>query len=334
MKQAEFEDKYRSEWMGFEQLLASISSSAVVKDRRQTMDTKKPKSLDFSFSHAYRKICGHYALAQQRGYSQGLLDYLHELALQGHQVLYQNKGGIQYQIIKFVLRDLPIEIRREWKLLFAAGLLFYLPIISMAFAVYWYPELAFSVYSVDKISELEAMYDPSAKHLGREREADTDLAMFGFYISNNIGIGFQTVVTGVIAGLGTLFYLIYNGIAIGAAAGHLFSLGYHKPFISFVAGHSALELTGIVFAGAAGLKIGLSVLFPGRSSRLNSLTRTTKKAMPLVYGVILLLLLAAFVEAFWSSKSSIDFEIKVVLGLAMWVLVFLYCLVLGRRHEA
>ena len=40
--------------------------------------------------------------------------------------------------------------------------------------------------------------------------------MFGFYIFNNVRIGFQTFASGLVFGLGTILYLLYNGVFIGA----------------------------------------------------------------------------------------------------------------------
>lgn len=343
MKQAAFEARYRASWLAFEKCLEGTllpsSGRSVLRKRSKSVPAadvplEHDASADFSFGERYRLICNHYALAQQRGYSLSLLDYLNDLSVRGHGVLYQNKTHFRYQLIQFLMFGFPQAVRREWKLVAGASVFFYLPLIGMVVAISIAPELAYSVYSPEQISNIEAMYDPSAEHIGRAREAETDLAMFGFYISNNIGIGFQTVVTGIIGGLGSLFYLIYNGMGIGTAAGHLIELGYHRPFIGFVSGHSAFELTGIVIAGAAGLKIGFSLLFPGRLRRLNALTLAVAESVTLIYGVVLMLLVAAFIEAFWSSNGNIAFVVKIWVGIGAWCLVLAYFLFQGRQGEA
>ncbi|PCJ16058.1 MAG: hypothetical protein COB04_11770 [Gammaproteobacteria bacterium] len=347
MKQAAFEARYRSNWLAFEKHLDRVLSRSAgrfakaskLKSTDTDTDTDTDPQdgegpVDFSFSEAYRQVCNHYALAQQRGYSVSLLDYLNDLSLRGHSALYQSKTNFRYQLIRFVLFGLPQAVRKEWKLVLCASLLFYVPMVAVAVGIVLSPELAYSIFSPDQVSSFEAMYDPAADHIGRERKSETDVAMFGYYIRNNIGIGFQTVVTGIIGGLGTLFYLIYNGLAIGGVAGHLIQLGYYQPFFGFVSGHSSFELTGIVIAGAAGLKIGFSLLFPGRLRRINALTTAVAESVVLIYGVIFLLLIAAFVEAFWSSNGSVDFSVKVAVGLGTWCLVLSYFLLVGRVREA
>ena len=102
------------------------------------------------------------------------------------------------------------------------------------------------------------MYDPANKRLGM-RESDTDVLMFGFYIWNNVRIGFQTFAGGMLAGVGSAWFLGANGVIIGAVAGYLTQAGFGETFWSFVSGHSALELSAIVLSGAAGFKLGLAV---------------------------------------------------------------------------
>ena len=50
----------------------------------------------------------------------------------------------------------------------------------------------------------------------------------GMYIAHNVRIDFQCFAGGIAFGVGSIFYLVHNGLAIGAVAGHL-TLGYAKP---------------------------------------------------------------------------------------------------------
>ena len=66
------------------------------------------------------------------------------------------------------------------------------------------PELIFTLMEPIQVAQMEEMYDPDNRVLGRERESDSDAYMFGFYIYNNISIGFQTFAGGLVFGLGSL----------------------------------------------------------------------------------------------------------------------------------
>jgi len=47
---------------------------------------------------------------------------------------------------------------------------------------------------------------------------------------------------------------------------------------------------------------------------------------------VLMLIIAAFIEAFWSSSASLPIAVKYSVGAALWALVLLYAFS-GRRHE-
>jgi uncharacterized membrane protein SpoIIM required for sporulation len=188
-----------------------------------------------------------------------------------------------------------------------------------------------SVVSSDTVSEFEEMYSPDADSIGRTRDARTDWMMFGYYIRNNVGVAFQCFAGGLFAGLGTLFFLAYNGAFSGALAGYLTDRGMASTFYSFVSTHSAFELTAIVLAGAAGLRIGHSLLAPGRLTRRQSLVQASRDAMVVVYGVTCMLFVAAGIEAFWSSARWIAPAVKYGVAAVCWLAVLGYFTLQGRR---
>ena len=188
--------------------------------------------------------------------------------------------------------------------------------------------------SPEQVGQFEEMYSPEAKHLGRPRSASSEWAMWGMYIGNNVGIDFQCFAGGIVFGIGAVFYMLYNGLVIGAIAGHLTQIGYIETFWGFVAGHSGFELTGAVLSGAAGLKIGLALIAPGNRSRVAALKDSARVAVGLLYGAAMLTFLAAFIEAFWSPGRDVPFEIKVGVGIFLWVLTWAYLLLAGRGRRA
>ena len=121
---------------------------------------------------------------------------------------------------------------------------------------------------------------------------------------------------------------------IGAVAGHLSGIGYGETFWSFVIGHGAFELNAIVLAGAAGLMLGWALLAPGRYPRGEALRLAAQKAIQLLTGAALFLLIAAFIEAYWSSMTYTGANVKYVVGAGLWLLVLAYLLFAGRRSHA
>ncbi|VXB72784.1 conserved membrane hypothetical protein [Pseudomonas sp. 8AS] len=324
MKQHLFEQKHAADWQRFTQLLGQLE--------RGKADSKACES----FAADYRHLCQHLALAEERGYSSHLIDQLQQLAMRGHQQFYRHRSHLLAQMIRFLISGFPQLIRSEWRCVLAGCLLFFGSLIGMGLLTWQFPELIYGLLDPAQVSDMERMYDPDARRIGRfsERDSGDDWMMFGFYIMNNIGIAFQTFASGLLFGLGSLFFLLFNGLMIGAVAGHLTRIGYSETFWSFVIGHGAFELTAIAFAGAAGLKLGWALLAPGRLRRGEALRQASGRSIQLVAGVILFLVIAAFVEAFWSSMTYTTPTIKYLVGTALWLLVIAYFVFAGRHRHA
>ncbi|MEK1904216.1 MAG: stage II sporulation protein M [Pseudomonas sp.] len=324
MKQHLFEQRHNADWQRFERLLGQLEKGKA---------ESKPCE---AFAADYRHLCQHLALAEERGYSSHLIDQLQRLAMRGHQQFYRHRSHLGAQIIGFVVAGFPQLIRREWRVVLCACLLFFGSLAVMGLLTWRFPDLIYSLLDPEQVSNMEKMYDPDARRIGRfsERDSGDDWMMFGYYIMNNIGIGFQTFASGLLFGLGSLFFLLFNGLMIGAIAGHLTRLGYSETFWSFVIGHGAFELTAIAFAGAAGLKLGWALLAPGRLSRREALRQAAGHAIQLVAGVILFLVIAAFIEAFWSSMTYTTHTIKYWVGGSLWLLVIAYFVFAGRNRHA
>ena len=322
MKQQSFERLYSKDWDNFEAMLLALESRTWRWWQKPERDSEMPA--------LYRRLCHHLSLANERCYSSYLIDRLNRLVLRGHQQLYRRRTRFLHAFGRFFAYDFPVTLRKYAAYFWVAALLFYGPGLVVFALCLTQPELVFSVFSPSQIASFEYMYDPAAEHVGRDRDAGSDMQMFGHYIQNNISIGFQTFASGILLGLGSIFFLLFNGIVFGAITAHLVNIHYEQTFFTFVIGHASLELTAIVIAGAAGLMLGHRVINPGQMSRGQALRECARETMVLVYGIIVMLLLAAFVEAFWSSNSSLAAEVKYSVGGILWLLVFLYFLLAGR----
>ena len=327
MKQHAFEHQYAAEWDALERWLES-------RGTRITKATQEAAPFpDSELPQRYRRLCHQLALARDRRYATHVVERLHRLAAEIHQVLYGARSDQRGSWFVYAFGGFARNVRTEWRAVLAATLLFYLPFAAMFVVTRAAPDAVHYVMPASEVASFEEMYGPKSEKLGR-REAGSDFQMFGHYIFNNVRIGFQMFAGGLLYGLGTLFFLLFNGVVLGAVSGYVVGVGFGTAFYSFVAGHSALELTGIVLAGAAGLKLGAALVAPGRLTRKQALIEAGRSAAGIMYGVAAMLLAAAFVEAFWSPRRSFAPEVKYTVGMAAWVLVFAYFAFAGRARAA
>ena len=320
-----FEQTYQEEWAELESLLDSLLG------RRSVSHQPLSSISGARVAALYRRACEHLALARARSYPAYLVDRLERMTADGHQLIYHRREFGFGRVRNILAVDFPRAVRQQRSYVAVAAATFLLPTIVIALLVYSRPELILSVVSPETAASFEQMYSPNANSIGRTRTASTDWMMFGFYIRNNVGVAFQCFAGGLFAGLGALFFLAYNGSFAGALAGYLTERGLSSTFYSFVATHSAFEVTAIVLAGAAGLRIGHALLAPRRLTRLQSLVQATQDSAVVLYGVTAMLFVAAGIEAFWSSASWIAPTVKYSVAAACWVSVIAYLSLQGRR---
>jgi len=322
-----FETLYRPEWEELESLLLLIRNGR--QHQRNGTDPIRGERV----AELYRRACEQLALARARNYPRYMLDRLDRITSEAHQLIYQRRDFGLLRLKRFVMFDFPRAVRAQAGYVWAASALLYLPAILVGWLVYERPDLILSVTSAENAAQFEEMYSDSADSIGRLRDAETDWFMFGYYIWNNIGIAFQCFAAGIFLGIGSMLALLFNGVFFGAVAGYLTERGLSETFYSFVVTHGAFELTGIVLAGATGMRMGFSLIAPGRLTRTQSLTLAARESMPIIYGFVLLLLIAAAIEAFWSSARWLPLPLKYGVAAVCWIAVISYLTFQGRRAD-
>lgn len=320
MTPLQFETDYRPLWDELEAAIAQAAAARPLLRRRDApaVDAARLAAL-------YRATCEHLALARSREYPVHLMQRLEDLTERAHRIVYRPPGQAGARLARLFLVDVPQAVRAHRLTMWIATLLFVGPLLVLGLVTYADPGFVLTLHDAHSVSEYDRMYgDDEDTPLGRERDAESDWTMFGFYIRNNLGVAFRCFAGGMLFGLGSVFFIAYNGAIGGAVAGYLTARGHGENFYSFVVTHGAFELTAIVISGAAGLSLGLALLAPGRLGRVQALRRAAADAVPLIYGVIAMLLIAAAIEAFWSSSRWIAPQVKYGVGGACWLLVLAY----------
>ncbi len=144
--------------------------------------------------------------------------------------------------------------------------------------------------------------------------------------TNNIRVTFLAFAGGIVFALGTALLLAYNGLILGAVAGVLAADGNLGFFVELVAAHGVLELSAIVIAGAAGLRMGWALVEPGFRPRSEALVAEAREAVLLVLGTMPWLVVAGIIEAFISRRgisATPMAAVGIVVGGLFWALVVL-----------
>ena len=317
MRKARFLEQRRPEWETFETLLEKA------ENRRSSKLTATEVS---EFSRLFRAVCYDLATVRSRDWGHDIEHYLNDLVARGHNNFYRSPPGKPREVLRFLAAGFPKLLRANITYFWVSLAFFTVPGIIAATLVGNDPSLAGRVLPGTQLVAMEQMYAETREEgTGSGMEA----MMTGFYVQHNIGIAFKCFATGIFFGVGTVYVLIYNSIALGTISAFLVAKGHSERFLSFVVSHGSFELTAIVVSGAAGLVIGHAVIAPGQYSRGEALLRRGRVGVKLALGAGAMLAVAAVIEAFWSPLG-IPPVFKYVVGGLLWILVFFYLTFSGR----
>lgn len=282
-----------------------------------------------NLAEEYRILCADLARAQALDLGADVLHYLDDLAGRSHNRLYGVRTSESKGLRAAILEEFPRTLRREWRFFLAANLFFYGPFFVGVLGPLLSPSFAGLVLPTSSLEQMEAMYSGEIERAG----FGEDVAMVGFYVMNNVGIAFRCFATGALAGMGSVVTLIYQGLILGTMEGYLWSVGLGWNLTAFTAGHTAWELTGIVVAGMAGMRMGWSFVVTHGLSRISSLREAGPTIYHLVLGASVMLFIAAGIEGLWSAGPAPSW-MKMLFGLVGCGVVFIWLVFAGRGGRA
>ncbi|MDE2677010.1 MAG: hypothetical protein F4087_03115 [Gemmatimonadetes bacterium] len=285
-----------------------------------------------AFGQLYRGVTADLARARTYGASPGLLGTVRRWAGSGHNLLYRSSGRVAVSVGHWIWAEFPRAVRRFHRQVLLAALMLFGPMGATYLGVQDRPVLA-RVLAGGAVAGAEAIdeNDPEASYQG-EVPLSRLPTFSAAVMTNNIQVAFMTFAGGLLAGLGTLLILVFNGISIGAAIGAYGSEGVPLVIMAFVFPHGFIELAAICVAGGAGLGLGSAILMPGRRTRAAALRERGRAFLTLLAGSVLMLVVAGLIEGYYSPLEQLPNAAKFVFGAVTGVLLVLYFGFAGRSR--
>ena len=288
-----------------------------------------------AFGQLYRGVSADLARARTYGASPGLLGTIQRWAGAGHNLLYRARGQVAVSLGHWIAAEFPRAVRLHSRPILLASILFYGPLVATYVAVRENPLLGRTLAGQTVVSHAETIEkgNINARYTAGEVGA-AEMPLFASGVmTNNVGVTFLAFAGGLLAGAGTLFILLYNGVFLGAAFGVHGNEGVIGVILAFVFSHGFIELTAICIAGGAGFGLGSALLMPGRRSRAEALMERGRAFLSLIAGTALMLVVAGVIEGFYS-PSALPATAKFAFGGATAVLLVLYFGFAGRRETS
>ena len=313
-----FINQRKSAWQRLEELLNSLDRASLRRLNREEVR---------ELGRIYRRTASDLAIARAESRDPRLINYLNSLVIRAHGRIYRADAQGGKRIRNFFARELPRTFRRTWR---------YTALSFSVFAIF--ATFSFVATRLDpEFSELvgvnpalREIYIETKTHWWESLNEEGNQIGAANIMQNNIRVTIMTFALGAMLGLGTIYYLAYNGANIASILALTYQAGFGNDLVTFMVGHGVIEFSCIFIAGGAGLLIGSAMILPGDLSRADALKTRGMEAVRLMMGVALLLVVAAIIEGF-ISPAPINPRIKFGIGALTGVALYSYLLFAGRE---
>jgi uncharacterized membrane protein SpoIIM required for sporulation len=313
-----FINQRKNAWQRLEELLKLLDSSSLRRLHREEVR---------ELGRIYRRTASDLAIARAESRDPRLVNYLNSLVIRAHGRIYRADAQGGKRIRRFFTHELPQTFRRTWR----------------------YTLLSFSVFAVFSVfSFVATRYDPEFSELVgvnaafRETYIETKTPWWerlnesnqegaSMIMTHNIMVTIYTFAFGATLGIGTVFYLAFNGANIASVLALTYRAGFGNDLVTFMVAHGVVELSCIFIAGGAGLLIGSAMLMPGDLTRADALKTRGMEAVRLMIGVAILLVFAGTIEGF-ISPVPMDARIKYSIAAITGVALYSYLLFVGHER--
>ena len=285
-----------------------------------------------AFGQLYRGVTADLARARTYGASPGLLGTVQRWAGAGHNLLYRARGRVAVSLGHWVAVEFPRAVRLYSRQILLATVLFYGSGVAAYVAVREDTLMGRAMAGPAMMTRVENTEkgNINARYLEEDIEGDEMPVFASALMTNNVGVTFLAFAGGLLAGAGTLYVLLLNGISLGAIFGVYANEGVPLVLLAWVFPHGFIELTAICIAGGAGFGLGSALLMPGRRTRAEALVERGRAFLSLIAGTALMLVVAGLIEGFYSPLE-LPVVWKFAFGGATAVLLVLYFGFAGRR---
>lgn len=265
----------------------------------------------------YRQVASDLSMLRQDRTSAALAERVNHLLARAHHIIYSSRKSSWRNFFLFLRDGYPLVFRQQIGFVFASLMLMLAGTLVAAAFTLANPRFAAPILGPGIMNGIAHRQMWTHSVVGVAPQSSS------FLMTHNITVSFTAFGGGLLFGLGSIYLMFLNGLMLGAVMVACQQAGMSIPLWSFIVPHGSLELPSIVIAGAAGLRIGHGMLFPGIYRWRDSVARAGAQAVRLVSGVIPLLIIAGCLEGFFS-PSAAPVPLKFLVGATLFTLLLVW----------
>ena len=304
---------HSAEWARLEHLLGTASRP------RRLSGAEVDELVDL-----YQRVATHLSVVQSAGRDAALVGRLSALVARARGVVAGGRRAAWSDAARFLRSDFPaICYRTRWWWIGATA--FFL-VVSFAYGswIATSPEAQLAVAPPEVVKQL--VEEDFENYYSSDPAQDFAARVF----TNNAYIAAQAILFGVLLGLPVLYVLYANALNVGIAGGLMAANDRTSLFFGLILPHGLLELTAVFVACGLGLKLGWTVIDPGRRSRSRALAEEGRALVTGALGLALVLFISGIIEAF-VTPSGLPTWARIAIGVLAELLFLAYVFGPGRR---
>lgn len=248
----------------------------------------------------YRSTLSALSVARDTSLDRDLIEYLESMSARAYFFVYGSRATLRGRLAGFFAADWAREVRSLWRETLVSAAMMVLGALVAAWLVSHDPEWFYA-------------FVPSGMAGGRDPGASTEtlratlagvsdaggLSTFAtFLFTHNAQVALLAFALGFAFCLPSALLVLYNGATLGAFFTLFASRGLGVEAGGWLMIHGVTELFAVTLAGAAGMRVGWSVTFPGERHRLDAAAEAGRSAATVMGGVVVMLFVAGLLEGF------------------------------------
>jgi uncharacterized membrane protein SpoIIM required for sporulation len=318
LRSLRFREEREATWRRLEHLLARI-------------ERRSPASLSdedlLAIPSLYRATLSSLSVARATSLDKALIDYLEALSARAYFFVYGPRTTLRESVVGFFARRWPGAAAGLWReTLLMAALALAGAVTAFLLVMHegdWFYSFVPGDLAGGRTPDATAeslrngLYQPPPK--------GSMLSFFAtFLFTHNASIALLSFALGFALCLPTALLIVYNGATLGAMFAVYAKHGLALPFAGWVFIHGVTELFAIILAGAAGLRIGWAIAFPGARTRLDAAAHAGREGGAVMIGVLIMLMIAGLLEGVARQTVTSDWARAAIalFTLAMWLSYF------------
>jgi uncharacterized membrane protein SpoIIM required for sporulation len=291
----------------------------LVKRRRSLTGAEVDELVDL-----YQRVSTHLSMVRTASSDSVLVGRLSGLVAKARAAVTGAHAPLSREFVRFFTVSFPVVAYQTWRWWLGTAVAFLFVAVVIALWVSGNHEVQSALKTPSEVDQL--VNNDFAAYYSEHPAGSFAMQVW----LNNAWISAQCIAFAVVGGIPIPALLFQNAANLGVMAAFMFDAGKGDIFLGLLVPHGLLELTAVFLAGAAGMRLGWSVVSPGDRPRGQVLAERGRAVVSVAVGMFVVLLVSGLIEALVTPSGLPTFA-RIAIGVTVEVAFIGYVVHFGRK---